>query len=42
MSSAGYFSSVGMALGVVLMGKALLINAVGLRLKTAAQARAYV
>ena len=31
-----------LALGVVLMGKALLINAVGLRLKTAAQARAYV
>ena len=30
-----------LALGVVLMGKALLINAVGLRLKTAAQARAY-
>ena len=31
-----------LALGVVLMGKALLINAMGLRLKTAAQARAYV
>ena len=31
-----------LALGVVLMGKALLINAVGLRLKTAAQERAYV
>ena len=31
-----------LALGVVLMGKALLINAVGLRLKTSAQARAYV
>ena len=31
-----------LALGVVLMGKAFLINAVGLRLKTAAQARAYV
>ena len=31
-----------LALGVVLMAKALLINIVGLRLKTAAQARAYV
>ena len=31
-----------LALGVVLMGKALLINALGLRLKTAAQVRAYV
>ena len=31
-----------LALGMVLMGKALLINAVGLRLKTAAKARAYV
>ena len=31
-----------LALGMVLMGKALLVNAVGLRLKTAAKARAYV
>ena len=31
-----------LALGVVLMAKALLINIVGFRLKTAAQARAYV
>ncbi|EHI48018.1 ABC-type tungstate transport system, periplasmic component [SAR116 cluster alpha proteobacterium HIMB100] len=31
-----------LALGMVLMGKALLVNAVGLRLKTAAKVRAYV
>ena len=31
-----------LALGIVLMGKALLVNAVGLRLKTAAKVRAYV
>ena len=31
-----------LALGMVLMGKALLVNAMGLRLKTAAKVRAYV
>ncbi len=31
-----------LALGVVLMGKALLINAIGVRLKSTAQAKAYV
>ena len=31
-----------LALGMVLMGKALMVNAVGLRLKTAAKVRAYV